>query len=81
LLQRCLQCTAGSCYRAIKQFSDLPLLFITLSVLATTTGGLVFILLLAELPRIVAAMLVFIMLILTGIASATREYYTNDAIS
>ena len=65
--------------KAIQYLSDLPLLFITISVLATTTGGLAFILLIMHLPRIVAAAFIYAVLIIAGLASAVREYYTNSA--
>ncbi len=63
-----------SCCRAIENLSNLPLLFIALGALAATTGGLTFFLLIAQLPNIVAAFLVFVVLILAALASAKREY-------
>ena len=77
LLAHCLQRIA-ECSRVLENLSNLPLLFIAVSVLATTTGGLAFILLISHLPGLVAAILVYMMLILAGVASAIREYYTNN---
>jgi hypothetical protein len=70
----CLECTVRSCCRAIECLSDLPLLLITLGGLAATTGGLTFFLLIAQLPNLVAAFLVFVVLVLAALASAKREY-------
>ena len=64
--------------KATQHISDLPLLFITVSVLVITTGGLAFVLLLARLPNMFAAAFIYMMLILAGLASAVREYYTNS---
>jgi len=74
LLLDCLQCTAGLCCRAIERLSNLPLLFIALSALAATTGGLTFFLLIAQLPNLVATFLFFAVLVLAALASAKREY-------
>lgn len=69
----------GSCSRAIAYVSNVPLLFITIGAVATTTGGLTFILLIARLPRFIAAAFIYVMLILAGLVSAVKEYCTNSA--
>jgi hypothetical protein len=53
------------------------LLFIALSALAATTGGLTFFLIIAQLPNLIAAFLVLVVLVLAALASAKREYNTG----
>ncbi len=70
LLWRCTE----SWSRNLQNLSNRPLLFIALSVLAVNTGGLVFMLALSYVPTIIAAILIYGLLICAGIASAMRDY-------